>query len=85
MPDHRIELPDGLSPREEAAALAALEQYFAAEQVPPSSWALAGRTDASGMGAVQVRRLTSSGWRAGIRMPFARRGAPPLHGRGDAK
>jgi len=81
-----FELPKDLSPLEEAAVLAALERYFAEEQVAsPSLWALAGRVDASGMGALQTRRITGSGWRAGGRMAFARRGVPPFHGRGDSR
>jgi hypothetical protein len=85
MPDYRFELPEGLSPQDEAAALAALERYFAEERLPPpSAWALAGRIDASGLGAIQTRGLLG-GWRSGARMAFARRGTPPLHGRGDAK
>ena len=80
----RFELPDGLSASEEAAVLAALERYFAEDQAPTSPWALAGRLDASGMGAVQARRLLGSSWRSAVRIPFARRGVPPLHGRGDA-
>ncbi|HEX9377347.1 MAG TPA: hypothetical protein VGB19_14065 [Actinomycetota bacterium] len=81
----RFELPEGLSPQEEQAVLAALERYFAEEQKPPALWALAGRVDASGMGAVQTRRITGSSWRAGIRMAFARRGTPTFIGRGDAR
>jgi hypothetical protein len=85
MPDYRFELPEGLSPDEEAAVLAALERYFADEHAPPPSpWALAGRIDASGMGALQMRRALGS-WRSGARMPFARRGTPPFQGRGDAR
>jgi hypothetical protein len=85
MDTNRYELPGGLSPQEEAAALAALERYFAEEQAPPPSpWALAGRVDASGMGALQARRL-AGGWRSATRLSFARRGVPPFHGRGDAR
>ena len=77
-------LPDGLSKREEAAVLAALEAYFAEDVVPSSPWALAGRTDATGTGALQSRRVTGAGWRVSARAPFARSGVPPFHGRGDA-
>ncbi len=85
MSDYRFELPEGLPPEEEAAVLAALERYFTEEHAPPPSpWAVAGRIDASRLGAVQTRHVLG-GWRAGARMAFARRGTPPLHGRGDAK
>jgi hypothetical protein len=80
----RFELPDGLSASEEAAVLAALERYFAEDQATSSPWALAGRIDASGMGALQTRRLSGSAWRSAVRGTFARAGVPPLHGRGDA-
>jgi hypothetical protein len=84
MSGSRYELPGGLSPLEEAAVLAALERYFAEEQAPPPSpWALAGRVDATGVGALQARRA-AGGWRSQTRLPFARRGVPPFHGRGDA-
>jgi hypothetical protein len=80
------ELPGGLSQHEEAAVLAALEQYFADERGAPSGdWALAGRMEATGVGALQARRLVpGGGWRASGRVPFARTGVPPFHGRGDA-
>ena len=81
----RFELPGGLSSQEENAVLAALERYFAEELAQPSSpWALAGRTDATGVGALQTRRSAGGGWRASARRPFARSGVPPFHGRGDA-
>jgi hypothetical protein len=85
MGGNRYELPGGLSPLEEAAVLAALERYFAEEQAPPPSpWAIAGRVDATGMGALQTRRF-AGGWRSETRLVFARRGVPPFHGRGDAQ
>ena len=85
MSDYRFEVPEGLSPKEEAAVLAALEEYLSREHVPPPSpWAVAGRIDGSRMGALQTRRA-AGGWRAGVRVAFARRDTPPLHGRGDAK
>jgi hypothetical protein len=79
-----FEVPEGLSKREEAAVLAALEAYFAEDVEPSSPWALAGRVDATGTGALQSRRVTGAGWRASARAPFARSGVPPFHGRGDA-
>jgi hypothetical protein len=85
MGSQEFELPGNLTPLEEAAVLAALDRYFAEEQAPPPNlWALAGRIDASRMGALQTRRATGSAWRAGASTTFARRGVPPFHGRGDA-
>ena len=81
----RFELPGGLSPREEAAALAALEQYFAdAEPSAPDAWTMAGRLDGTGMGALQARHAGAGGWRSAVRTTFARAGVPPFQGRGDA-
>ena len=80
----RFELPPGLTPQEERAVLAALERYFA-EGPPPNPWALAGRVDASGMGALQTRRLAQGAWQRAGRENFARRGTTSLHGRGDAR
>jgi hypothetical protein len=79
----RFELPHDLSPDDERAVLAALEAYFAESESRPDGWALAGRLDASGQGALQSRALVGD-WRSLTRRSFARTGAPPLHGRGDA-
>ncbi len=82
--DRRFEVPDGLTPDEERAIIRALERYFAQESPHPDPWVLAGRIDACGWGAVQARRYTDRGWALVGPAPFARRGAPPFTGRGDA-
>jgi len=84
---HRFELPGGLSPAEEVAVIAALERYFAEDEEgrPANPWTIAGRLDATGVGALQARGVTGPAWRAGARMTFARRGVDPFHGRGDAQ
>jgi len=84
--EQQFELPGGLSSREEAAVIAALERYFADSGAHPTAdaWTMAGRLDATGVGALQARGVTGSAWRAGVHMPFARRGVPPFHGRGDS-
>lgn len=85
-PDRRFELPDDLSAEEERATLNALERYFFEEDPRPHDWVLAGRMDATGYGALQVKRLTDAPWRVGRRVQFARRSlALPLYGRGDAR
>jgi hypothetical protein len=76
-------LPGGLSPEEERAILAALERYLLHENPRPDPWVLAGRVDATGLGALQARRLMDAPWGSTTRTPFARRGAPPFHGRAD--
>jgi len=81
----RFELPGGLSPQEERAIIAALEQYFAPKGTRPSPWALAGRIDATAFGALQARRQAGDAWRMAARSAFARRGVPTFAGRGDAR
>jgi hypothetical protein len=82
--DRRFELPDDLTPEQERAVIQALERYFAAESPHPNPWVLAGRVAATGLGALQARRYTDEPWGVGRYAPFARRGVPPVHGRGDA-
>jgi hypothetical protein len=79
----RFELPSGLRPEDEWAILAALERYFEGDERGPDAWTLAGRLDATGMGALQTRRVEGA-WRRAARFPFARTGVAPLAGRGDA-
>jgi hypothetical protein len=83
--ERRFELPEGLSAEEERAIITALERYFVQESPHPNPWVLAGRMDASGIGAVQGRRYMDQAWGATQRHPFARPGVPNLHGRGDAR
>jgi hypothetical protein len=83
--DRRFELPDGLSAEEERAIIRALERYFAQESPHPHPWVLAGRIDATGLGALQARRHTDDPWTGARRTSFARRGVPPVNGRGDAR
>jgi hypothetical protein len=79
----RFELPEGLDPREERAVLSALERYFATDE--EDAWLLAGRIDATGLGALQVRRHTPHAWTDSRIFPYTRRGTQPLRGRGDAR
>jgi hypothetical protein len=82
--DRRFELPAGLTSEEERAIIRALERYFAQESPHPDPWVLAGRIDSCGWGAVQARRYADDGWGLLGTASFARRGAPPFTGRGDA-
>ena len=79
----RFELPHDLGPERERAIILALERYFAQESPHPHPWVLAGRIDAAGLGALQVRHLTDAPWQVGGRVPLLRRGVPPSAGRGD--
>jgi hypothetical protein len=65
--------------------LAALERALVAAGAGPPAWALAGRIEALGLGALQARRDMDHRWSFRGDFPFARRGTPPLVGRGDAK
>ncbi len=82
--DRTFELPEGLSPEEERAILTALERYLMQESPKPTPWVLQGRIDATGLGGLQVRRYARESWR-GQTAEFARRGVPPLDGRGDVR
>jgi hypothetical protein len=81
----RYDLPPGLSAEEERAIVAALDEYFGAGAVRPDPWALAGRTETLGLGALQVRHQSMHPWREVTWGAFTRRGTEPRAGRGDAK
>ena len=82
--ERRIELPDDITVDEERAILMALERYFSAESPKPNPWVLQGRIDATGYGALQVRKYAREPWH-GNKAEFARKGVPPAHGRGDQR
>lgn len=82
--ERRFELPPGLTALEERAIIRGLERYFVRESPHPNPWVLAGRIAATGLGALQARHYTDEPWRVGTYAPFARRGVPAMHGRGDA-
>ena len=79
----RFELDADLTPHEERAVIRALERYFAQESPHPHPWVLSGRIDAAGLGALQARHYTHTPWSVGTYAPYARRGVPSVHGRGD--
>jgi hypothetical protein len=80
----RFEMPEAISPEEERAILMSLERYFSTENPKPPPWVLQGRIDATGFGALQVRRFAREPWH-GQWVEFARKGVPPVHGRGDVR
>jgi hypothetical protein len=51
----RYVLPPGLTPEEERAVTAALDEYLGKGRRRPDPWSLAGRTEALGLGALQIR------------------------------
>jgi hypothetical protein len=81
----RYELPPDLSPEDERLVVAALEEALRASRPGVSPWTLAGRAEALRLGALQIRRDTEASWTFRGHVPFARRGTPPLGGRGDAR
>jgi hypothetical protein len=81
----RVELPAGLPEDERRAVLAALEQYEAAQRVRPAAWALGGRTEPLGLGALQVRHQAAEPWIVAARSGYTRRGTETRMGRGDTK
>jgi hypothetical protein len=81
----RYELPPDLSPQEERLVLAALEKAMRASRPRLSPWALAGRAEGLRLGRLQIRRDAETPWTFRGNLPFARRGTPPLGGRGDAR
>jgi hypothetical protein len=81
--ERTFDLPEGLTPEEERAILTALERYFLQESPKPNPWVLQGRIDATGLGALQTRKLSREPW--AIRAAFARHGVAPVLGRGDVR
>jgi hypothetical protein len=81
----RYQLPPGLSAEEERAIVAALDEYFGAGAVRLDPWALAGRAQALGLGALQVRHRSVRPWGWSGTTLFTRRGTEPASGRGDAR
>jgi len=81
----RYELPPGLTPEEERAVVAALEQALRPTRPELSGWALAGRAENLRSGALELRRDAHSAWTFRADVPFTRRVVPNLRGRGDAR
>ena len=81
----RFELPPNLSPDERRAVVAALDEYLFSASVRPGPWALAGRAEGLGLGALQIRFQSEIPWTETRLNPYTRRGADPRIGRGDAR
>jgi len=81
----RYELPPGITPEDERAIVAALDQYFGTSAVRPSPWALAGRAIALGLGALQIRYQSPHPWGEIALNPYTRLGTEPRMGRSDQK
>jgi len=65
--------------------IAALEEYFRRSSVRPSPWALAGRAEGLGLGALQIRHQSMGPWRQTRLSPYTRLGTETRMGRGDSK
>ena len=81
----RFELPPDLSVDELKAVTAALEEYVSRASKRPSAWALAGRAEGLGLGALQIRHQSKVPWGETRLSHYTRRGADPRQGRGDSK
>lgn len=81
----RYDLPPGLTPEEERTIIAALDRYFDAGAVRPSAWALQGRAEAVGLGALQIRNQSRHPWGENRLNPYTRLGIESRVGRGDTK
>lgn len=80
-----FELPPDLTPEQERAVIAALEEYLASASVRPTPWALAGRAEGLGLGALQMRYQSTKPWNETRLNRYTRRGSDPRMGRGDSK
>jgi hypothetical protein len=81
----RYELPPEIDPIEARAIHAALDEYFGATSVRPEPWTLAGRAEALGLGALQIRNQSPLPWGETRLYPYTRLGIENRVGRGDAK
>jgi hypothetical protein len=81
----RFELPPELSADEREAVMAALEEYVSRASPRPRAWALAGRAEGLGLGALQIRHQSRGPWNETRLSHYTRRGADPRQGRGDSK
>ena len=81
----RYELPPGIPEEQEQAIMAALDRYFGSGRVRPSPWALAGRLESLGLGALQARHQSERPWNETRLNPYTRRGTEPRAGRADSK
>ena len=81
----RFQVPDSLTDTERQAVEAAIEQYLAVRSRRPGPWALGGRAEALGLGALQLRFQSTTPWAETRLNPYTRRGADPRNGRGDSR
>lgn len=81
----RYELPSDLTPLERSSIEAALAEYLGTTSVRPEAWALAGRAEGLGLGALQIRNQSRQPWGETRLNHYTRLGVDPRVGRGDAK
>ncbi len=81
----QFELPPALPAEERRAVVAALERYLGTASVRPSPWALAGRAEGLGLGALQIRYQSPHPWTEIRLNPYTRRGTDSRMGRGDSR
>ena len=81
----RYDLPRGLTPRRSARSRSALDDYFGVKASRPDPWALPGRAEALGLGALQLRHHRGDAWSGKELAPFTWLGNEPRSGRGDMR
>jgi hypothetical protein len=81
----RYDLPPGLTQEEERVITAALDDHFGTASVRPSAWALQGRAEGLGLGALQIRNQSRHPWGDNRLNPYTRLGIESRVGRGDTK
>ena len=81
----RYQLPPDIDPTEARAIRTALDVYFGATSVRPEPWGLAGRAEALGLGALQIRNQSRLPWSETRLNHYTRLGIENRVGRGDAK
>ena len=91
---HRIEGPWGpvryriladVSEAERRVVEEALERYVAIASRRPGPWALGGRAEGLGLGALQLRFQSTKPWSETRLNPFTRRGTDPRIGAGGGR
>ena len=81
----RYDLPPGLTPEEVRAIESAIGEYLGLGRSRPDPWTLAGRAEALGLGALQLRHQRRNAWSGKELAPFTRLGTEPRRGRAGVR
>ena len=80
----KIDVPEGLTPEEERAVADGARALLRRREPEAGALGAAGPDRGDGYGALQVRRFAREPWH-GQWVEFARKGVPPVIGRGDVR